>query len=86
MEILDVMKRGPMTPFEVAFYARLNHQRTKAYAEFLEKSGYLQAVVEDGRKMYVLTKDGASFLERAKALFVGTRFIEVTNYEYHRDF
>jgi len=88
VEMLELMKRGPMTPFEVAFYARLNHKRTKEYAEFLAEAGYLQAVNEDGRALYALTKEGIGFLERVQALLVRPRMIEVTNPSlgYQRDF
>lgn len=88
VEMLELMKRGPMSPFEVAFYARLNHKRTKEYAEFLAQAGYLQAVNEDGRAMYALTKDGLGFLERVQSLLVGPGIIEVANPSlgYERDF
>lgn len=86
VEVLELMKRGPMTPFELAFYARLNHKRTKEYVEYLESVGYLHAVSEDGRTVFVLTKDGGGFLERAKALFGGARLITVANHNYQRDF
>jgi predicted transcriptional regulator len=69
VEILELMKRGPMTPFEIAFYARLNHKRTKEYVEFLRRNGYLDVVVEDGRLSYALTKNGIIFLEGVKSLF-----------------
>ena len=88
VEILELMKRGPMSPFEVAFYARLNHKRTKEYAEFLAETGYLQAVSEDGRTLYALTKDGLSFLDRVQSLLVAPGILEVTspNFGYQRDF
>jgi predicted transcriptional regulator len=86
VEILELMKRGPMTPFEVAFYARLNHQRTKEHTEFLAQNGYLQAVNEDGKTLYALTKDGLGFLERVESLFMGQKLIEVAHYGYQRDF
>jgi len=88
VEILELMKRGPMSPFEVAFYARLNHKRTKEYAEFLAEAGYLQAVNEDGRALYALTKEGLGFLERVQALLVGPGMIEVASPStgYQRDF
>ena len=74
VEILELMKqRGPMTPFEIAFYARLNHKRTKECADFLKLCGYLQDVGENGRITYVLTREGLGFLERAKALFQETK-------------
>ena len=86
VEILELMKRGPMTPFEVAFYGRLNRKRTKEYVEFLGRRGYLQAVTEEGKITYVLTKNGLAFLERFRALFAGVGFIEVPSYQYPRDF
>jgi predicted transcriptional regulator len=86
VEILEVIKKSPMTPFEVAFYARLNHKRTKEYVEFLVRNGYLLPVIEDGKTLYALTKEGMGFLDRAKALFGGSRLIEVVNYSYQRDF
>jgi len=58
---------------EIAFYGRLNHKRTKEYAEFLKRSGYLEAVVEDERLSYVLTKNGIAFLDRVKMLFEDKR-------------
>jgi predicted transcriptional regulator len=86
VEILEVMKRGPMTPFEIAFYARLNHKRTKDYTEFLARSGFLQGVTKGGRTVYVVTKEGVGFLEQVKNLFLRTRLIEVASYTYQRDF
>ena len=55
-----------MTSFEIAFYARLNHKWTEEYTEFLKRRGYLEVMLEEGRSTYVLTKNGLSFLERAK--------------------
>jgi predicted transcriptional regulator len=77
VEILELLKRGPLTPFEVAFYARLNHKRTKEYIGFLEQSGYVTIVNEDGRIVCVLSASGANVVERARAvygLFFGKQF------------
>ncbi len=60
-----------MTPFEIAFYGRLNHKRAKEYLDFLKLCGYLQPEEEEGRVSYFLTNEGGAFLERAKALFMG---------------
>jgi predicted transcriptional regulator len=86
VEILELMKQGPMTPFEVAFYARLNHKRTKEYTEFLSEAGYLQPVTEEGRALYALTKEGLGFLDRVQSLLVGPGIIEVASPDYQRDF
>jgi len=77
-EILELIKRGPMTPFEIAFYARLNHKRTKEYTEFLKRSGYLKSLEEDGRTTYVLTANGLAFIERVKSLFEENRTTTTT--------
>lgn len=69
IEIVELLTRGPMTPFEIAFYARLNHKRTKAYLEFLKSSGYVEVVDEDGRTTYVLTSGGREFVDRVRSLF-----------------
>ena len=86
IEILELMKRGPMTPFEVAFYARLNHKRTKEYTEFLAEAGYLQPANEEGRVLYALTNDGLGFLDRAHSLLAKPGIIEVAGRGYQRDF
>ena len=86
VEILELMKRGPMTPFEVAFYARLNHKRTKEYTEFLTDAGYLQPVSDEGKALCALTQEGAEFLDRVQSLLVGPSVIEVARRSYQRDF
>jgi len=86
VEILELMKRGPMTPFEVAFYARLNHKRTKEYAEFLAEAGYLHPVTEEGRALYALTKDGIGFLDGLQSLLARPGIIQVASPGYQRDF
>ena len=69
LEILELLKRGPLTPFEVAFYARLNHKRTKEYINFLERSGYLELVDEDGRTVCVLSTSGGNVVERVRSIY-----------------
>jgi len=69
VEILELLKRGPMTPFEIAFYARLNHKRTKDYVRLLERSGYLESTEEDGRTLYSLSGNGKVIVERVRSIF-----------------
>lgn len=71
IDILELVKdRGPMTPFEIALYARLNLKRAKDCITFLSLCNYLQQTREmDCRTSYVLTKEGLKFLERAEAFF-----------------
>jgi|SRR5579872_1644928 len=69
VEILELLKRGPMTPFEIAFYVRLNHQRTKEYIRLLERSGYLESMKEDGKTTYVVSESGRLVIEKVKRIF-----------------
>lgn len=77
IEILELMKeRGPMTPFEITLYARLNHKRTKECITFLSLCNYLQQTGEmDGRFSYVLTKEGLKFLERVEVFLRGNNVV-----------
>jgi predicted transcriptional regulator len=69
VEILELLKRGPLTPFELAFHARLNHKRTKEYIKFLERAGYLELINEDGRTICVLSASGGSLVQRLRAIY-----------------
>jgi predicted transcriptional regulator len=69
VEILELLKSGPLTPFETAFYARLNHKRAKEYINLLERNGYLELVDEDGRTICVLSASGGSLVEKARAVY-----------------
>jgi predicted transcriptional regulator len=69
LEILELLKRGPLTPFEIAFYARLNHKRTKEYISFLERRGYLELIDQDGRTVCVLTTSGGNVVERVRSIY-----------------
>jgi len=69
VEILELLKRGPLTPFELAFYARLNHKRTKEYIKFLERAGYVEFIDEDGRAICVLSASGGSLVERLRVIY-----------------
>ena len=68
VEILELLKRGPMTPFEIAFYARLNHRRCKEYVRLLEREGYLQHTEEDGRTLFGLTENGKEIIEKVRSI------------------
>jgi predicted transcriptional regulator len=85
IDILELTKeRGPMTPFEIALYARLNHKRTKECITFLSLCNYLEQTSEiDGRASYVLTKEGLKFLERAEAFFSDHKLVttEIPNHK-----
>ena len=63
------MKSGPLTPFEIAFHARLNHKRAKEYIGLLETNGYLELVEDDRRMICVLSADGGSLVEKARGIY-----------------
>jgi predicted transcriptional regulator len=69
LEILELLKLGPLTPFEVAFYARLNHKRTKEYINFLERRGFLELTDEDRRTLCVLSTSGANVVDRVRSIY-----------------
>jgi predicted transcriptional regulator len=69
VEILELLRSGPLTPFEVAFHGRLNHKRAKEYIASLHNNGYLELVEEGGRVICVLSADGGSLVERARGIY-----------------
>lgn len=85
-EIMELTSRGAMSPFELAFYARLNHKRAKDYLRYLEDNGFLQRVEEEGKPLYALTKSGLAFLQGVKRLFVENRIMEVRSFNYRNEF
>jgi predicted transcriptional regulator len=74
VEILELLKRGPMTPFEIAFYARLNHKRCKEYVRLLEREGYVHRNEEDGRSLFGLTENGKEIIEKVRRIFEKSGF------------
>ncbi|MDA4114918.1 MAG: hypothetical protein OK442_00010 [Thaumarchaeota archaeon] len=61
IEILDILKGGPMTPFEIAFRLRLNSKRAKGYVRRLEEKGLLESI--NGDDLVAVTARGRSFAE-----------------------
>lgn len=86
VEILELLRRGPLTPFEIAFYARLNHKRAKEYTEFLKLCDYIQGVDDEDKIIYALTREGLAFLDRAKALFQLESTSEESATNEHQEF
>jgi predicted transcriptional regulator len=66
---MDLLKRGAMTPYEIAFRLHLNHKRTKEIVELMERSGFLESRTEDGRILHALSTGGMTFAERIGQLF-----------------
>lgn len=75
--------------------SRANERQTRTFARFhyCERRAStgrifeaLQEVIEGGKAAFVLTRDGLGFLDRFRALFAGTRMVEVRSYKYSRDF
>lgn len=67
VEILDLLKGGPLSTFEVAFQLRLNSKRTRDYLEFLEQQELVERGLEE-KALYNTTPKGMVFVERARAL------------------
>jgi predicted transcriptional regulator len=73
VEILDLLKLGPMTPYEVAFHLRLNRKKAREYLEFLKKNSFLESVEYEGRATYVITPVGKTFVENLKSILEAER-------------
>jgi len=67
VEILELLRRGPLSAFEVAFQLRLNSKRTREYLEFLELQQLVGRGMED-KALFAITPDGMALIERARAL------------------
>ena len=61
VEILEALRGGPMTPFEIAFRLRLNSKRAKGYVERLMEKRLLESVEHDD--LVALTASGRAFAE-----------------------
>jgi len=70
VEILEALKCGAMTPFEIAFRLRLNTKRTKRYLELLAKKELLELCVKDGKSAYGLTANGWAFAENVRSAMI----------------
>jgi len=69
IEILDVLKAGPLTPFEIAFRLRLNSKRAKGYVDHLVQKGLLKT--EEEKDLVSLTASGLGFADEIrKALLI----------------
>jgi len=66
VEILELLKNGPLSAFEVAFQLRLNSKRTKEYLEFLEQQELVE-LGEGKRALYRITPKGMASVEMARA-------------------
>ena len=62
VEILDLLKKGPMTPYELSFRLRLNSKRTREYIEFLAEKNFLECSDQKGRFICTITSTGATFV------------------------
>jgi predicted transcriptional regulator len=70
VEILEALKSGGLTPFEISFRLRLNTKRTKAYVELLVEQELLEPCARDGRGVYVLTAKGWAFSENVRSAMI----------------
>lgn len=70
VEILEVLKGGPMTPFEIAFQLRLNSKRTRAYIEQLKEKELVERSLHEDTFVYGLTPRGWAFSQSMREAFV----------------
>lgn len=68
VEILDLLKKGPMTPFEVSFHLRLNSKRTREYIEFLAEKNFLECSNQEGKFICTITSPGATFVQNMRMI------------------
>ncbi|HKW04573.1 MAG TPA: winged helix-turn-helix domain-containing protein [Nitrososphaerales archaeon] len=68
VEILDLLRKGPMTPYEVSFHLRLNSKRTRDFMAFLAEKKFLQFSDQEGRLLCTITPPGAIFVENLRAI------------------
>jgi predicted transcriptional regulator len=73
VEILDLLKGGPMTPYEVAFHLRLNRKKAREYLEFLKINSFLEFMECEGRVTYNITPVGKTFVENLKSVLEADR-------------
>jgi len=68
VEILDLLRKGPITPYEVSFHLRLNSKRTRDYIEFLAEKNFLECSDRDGKMICSITAPGATFVENMRMI------------------
>ena len=71
VEILEVLKDGPMTPYELGFRLRLNEKRTRKYLDLLEKKGLVERTIQDRKAKYVASAAGSAFVANLRMIFQG---------------
>ncbi|MGI0092445.1 MAG: winged helix-turn-helix domain-containing protein [Nitrososphaerales archaeon] len=70
VEILDLLKKRPMTPYEISFHLRLNSKRTKDYVEFLAEKKFLDCSDRGARLVCSITSSVATFVENMRMTLV----------------
>jgi predicted transcriptional regulator len=68
VEILDLLRKGPMSPYEISFHLGLNSKRTREYIEFLADKKFLDCSDQEGRFLCTITTPGAIFVENLKMI------------------
>jgi predicted transcriptional regulator len=70
VEILELMKERPLTPYEVAFHLRLNRKKAREHLDFLVGRGFLKLVDDDDEKklLFEITQNGRTFVDNLRAV------------------
>ena len=74
VEILELLRERPLSPFEVAFRLRLNAKRTRHYLEFLVERGVLERVEDDSKVKFSINPEGVALLEGAQRALMLDRY------------
>ena len=74
VEILELLRERPLSPFEVAFRLRLNVKRTRSYLEFLVERGVVERVEEDSKLKFRVNPEGIALLEGARRALMLDRY------------
>jgi len=74
IEILELLRERPLSPFEVAFRLRLNVKRTRRYLEFLVERGVVERVEENSKLKFSINPEGIALLEGARRALMLDRY------------
>jgi predicted transcriptional regulator len=74
VEILELLRERPLSPFEVAFRLRLNVKRTRRYLEFLVERGVVERVEEGSKLKFSVNPEGIALLEGARRALMLDRY------------
>ena len=69
MEILSVLRSGPMGPTRLAQSTGLNFDRFMGFANLLESRRFVEKSMRDGQNIYIITSGGNQLLQEWESLW-----------------